>query len=97
MADSHLNNVQKIRIYRSLYMINTFFEDIAFHCRELERTGIFRPNQMLLHRGMVRETQANISHDIVDRMHEIEDQDWYLFGKARIIRDSRNQHFKGLK
>jgi len=39
---------------------------------------IGRPNQMLLHRGMVREMQANISHDIADRMHEMEDQDWFL-------------------
>ncbi len=38
---------------------------------------------MLIHRGMVREMQANISHDIADKMHEVEDQDWYLFGKAR--------------
>ena len=97
MAESHLNNIQKVRVYRSLYHINRLFEDILFQCRELDRTGIFRPNQMLLHRGMVREMQANISHDIADKMHEVEDQDWFLFGKARMIRDTRGEHFRGLK
>jgi hypothetical protein len=52
---------------------------------------------MLLHRGMVRETQANISHDMAGRMHEIEDQEWLLFGKARMIRDNRGERLRGLK
>jgi hypothetical protein len=42
---------------------------------------------MRIFRDFVRELQSEISHDIVDKMHSIEDHDAYRFEKTRIARE----------
>ena len=42
---------------------------------------------MNVFRGLVLELQSQISHDVVDKMHAVEDDDMYRFGKVRIARD----------
>lgn len=39
---------------------------------------------MKVFRGLARELQSMISHDVTDRMHAVEDQDTFHFGKTRI-------------
>ena len=48
--------------------------------------------KMNIFRGLVLELQSQISHDVVDKMHTVEDADMYRFGKTRIARD---EYLKG--
>ncbi|HEY6350485.1 MAG TPA: hypothetical protein VI636_13850 [Candidatus Angelobacter sp.] len=40
--------------------------------------------KMRVFQGLIRELQALISHDVVDKMHAIEDEDSFRYGKTRI-------------
>ena len=82
MAGYH--NTKKLRTYRSLYHGNRCFSEIVHHCWILEQAGFVPIVKMKIFRGLVRELQSQISHDVVDHMHEIEDQDMFEFGKVRI-------------
>jgi hypothetical protein len=82
MAVNHIN--KKLLTYHSLFQINRAFVAIARHCRTLEDAGLLPAPKMRVFRGLVRELQSQISHDITDRMHTLEDIDMFTFGKTRI-------------
>ena len=74
---------RKLETYHSLFQINRAFIAIARHCQILERAGFMPMVKMRILAGLIREMQSKISHDIVDKMHGIEDKDLYEFGKIR--------------
>lgn len=82
MARHHLR--RKLRTYQSLSSINQHFIAIARHCWQLEQAGFMPIAKMRVFQGLARELQALISHDIVDRMHAVEDEDSFRFGRMRI-------------
>lgn len=82
MARNHLN--RKLRTYQSLYEVNRYFRAIARHCWILEHAGFMPIHKMRVFRGLLRELQSQISHDVVDQMHHLEDDDMFRFGKTRI-------------
>ena len=82
MARHHLK--RKLQTYRSLSSINHHFAAISHHVWRLEQAGFMPIVKMKVFRGLVRELQSQISHDVVDRMHDIEDEDMFEFGKVRI-------------
>ena len=82
MARNHLK--RKLQTYQSLASINHHFAAISRHCWRVEQAGFVRAEKMRVFRGLVRELQAQISHDVADKMHAVEDQDMFEFGKVRI-------------
>jgi hypothetical protein len=77
----------KFTAYASLFHVNRAFNAIVAHCYILEKTNMFRPGQMRILRGLTRELQSQISHDIADLMHHIEDGEMYRWEKVRIARE----------
>lgn len=74
----------KFRVYHSLFQINRAFNAVIAHVRELEDSGMFPGFKMKVLRGLTRELQSQISHDIADRMHSVEDDELFRWGKVRI-------------
>jgi hypothetical protein len=82
-----VKQINKLRVYHSLYRINKAFHAVLYHVHELEESGMFSIYKMGVLRDYVRELKAEISHDVVDRMHEIEDSEMYRWEKTRIARE----------
>ncbi|HLJ29997.1 MAG TPA: hypothetical protein VKY85_25040 [Candidatus Angelobacter sp.] len=45
------------------------------------------PLTLTVFRGFVLELQSQISHDVCDSMHALEDEDMFRFGQVRIARE----------
>lgn len=82
MARNHLK--RKLVSYQSLACINEHFQAISHHVHELQQTGFFPGRKMGVFQGLTRELQSMISHDVAERMHDLEDDDMFEFGKVRI-------------
>jgi len=82
LAVHHLR--RKLRTYHSLSSINHHFAAISRHVHILEQTGFLPAVKMRVFQGLIRELQSQISHDVTDHMHAIEDQDMFRFGRTRI-------------
>jgi hypothetical protein len=74
----------KFKVYGSLYQINLAFNSVIAHVHDLEQTGMFPRFKMRVLRGLTRELQSQISHDITDKMHHVEDDEWFRWGKVRV-------------
>ena len=85
MAAHHLR--RKRRTYQALSDLNRAFAAVTRNCHILENSGFLPIFKMNVFRGLVLELQSQISHDVVDRMHAVEDADMYRFGQIRIARD----------
>jgi hypothetical protein len=81
MARTHFK--RKLQTYQALACINQHFEAISRHVNDLEHMGYFRAHKMHVLAAFVRELQSQISHDVVDRMHSIEDTDMFEYDKVR--------------
>ena len=84
MAVRQLN---KLRVYHSLYRINKAFHAVTYHIHELQESGLLPVAKMDVLRHYTHELKAQISHDVVDRMHSIEDDEMYRWEKTRIARE----------
>ena len=84
MAVKQLN---KLRVYHSLFQINRALHAVVYHVHQLEESGMFPIVKMGILRGYVRELQSEISHDVTDTMHHIEDGEMYRWEKVRIARE----------
>ncbi len=84
MAVRQLN---KLHVYHSLYRINKALHHVAYHIHELQESGLLPVAKMDVLRHYTHELKAQISHDVVDRMHEIEDEEMYRWEKTRIARE----------
>jgi hypothetical protein len=82
-----VKQINKLRVYESLYQVNRAFLAIIHHVRVIEYSGMFSIYKMGVLRDLARELQAQISHDVVDRMHQIEDSEMYRWEKTRIARE----------
>lgn len=82
MARNHLK--RKLQTYQALASINEHFDAISRHVFDLEHMGHFRIVKMRTFQGLVRELQSQISHDVCNTMHTIEDNDMFEFGKVRV-------------
>ena len=75
---------RKLQTYEALACLNGHFEAISHHVFDLEHMGFFQGPKMHVFQGLIRELQSQISHDVVDRMHALEDADMFEHGKVRI-------------
>lgn len=85
MAYNH--GSRKLRTYQSLASINRHFAAISHHVRSLEAAGFMPVMKMRVFQGFIRELQSQISHDVCDKMHAVEDNDMFEYGKVRIARE----------
>jgi len=82
-----VKQINKLRVYESLYRINQALHTVLYHIHELEESELMPIVKMGVLRNYVRELKAEISHDVVDRMHEIEDAEMYRWERFRIARE----------
>ncbi len=85
MATNHVS--RKLRTYQSLAHINRHFAAIAHHVKTLEEAGFMPVPKMRVFQNFIRELQSQISHDVCDNMHSVEDKDMFELGKKRIARE----------
>jgi hypothetical protein len=74
----------KLHVYDSLSRINWAFTAINRHLHRVEHSGMFSIYKMNVLRGLARELQSHISHEITDKMHEVEDEEWFRWGQVKI-------------
>jgi hypothetical protein len=79
-----IKNSNKTRVYHSLFQINRALNAVVTHCRTLGNTGILPASKMRVLAGLTRELQSQISHDVADRMHDVEDAEMFRWEKVRI-------------
>jgi hypothetical protein len=82
-----VKQISKLRVYESLYCINKALHVVLYHIHELEESGLMPIVKMGVLLNYVRELKAEISHDVTDKMHEIEDGEMYRWEKFRIARE----------
>ena len=85
MAD--LDVTKKLHVYHVLYRLNLSFAAIVRRCQTLEKFHILQPKFLRLYQGLAQELQAEINEDLLERLHEIELDDRYRFGKVRLARE----------
>ena len=78
-----LDVTKKLHVYHALYRLNLSFAAIVRRCGELEQARVFRPKYLKLFRGFAQELQAEMNSEFVAILSEVEDHDWYRFGKVR--------------
>ena len=82
-----IRQINKLRVYHSLYRINKALHAVTYHIHELQESGLIPVAKMDVLRHYTHELKAQISHDVVDRMHSIEDDEMYRWEKTRIARE----------
>lgn len=77
----------KLRVYRTLYLMNLSFANIVAHCRVLGESRILSPKFTRLYQAYAQELQAEINQDLVEILDGIEAHDMFRFGKVRSARE----------
>jgi hypothetical protein len=77
----------KLRIYHTIYCLNLSFANIVAHCGALGQLQVIGPKYARLFQSYAQELQAEINHDVMSAMDEVESHDQFRFGKARLARE----------
>jgi hypothetical protein len=75
---------QKTDIYETLSGINLAFAAIVEHLTTMRQSGILRSHYGRVLQGLAHELRAEINVELLDKMNQIEMQDWTRYGKVRI-------------
>lgn len=73
----------KAGIYETLASLNTAFAQVVQHLHTLRNTGLFRTKAAKLFPGFAQELQAEFNQEFLERLHQLELDDWNEYGKAR--------------
>ena len=73
----------KLPAYEALHALNRDFEQILAGYEKLRMMGLFRPDDAELFRIMIQETRTGANYDVLEVMHDVEQDDWALFGRLR--------------
>jgi hypothetical protein len=73
---------QKLRGYEALHALNQGFEQVLTEFGRLEKLG-FRRELLAEFQVVVEETRAWANFELLETMHEREEQDWAHFGRLR--------------
>ncbi len=82
-----LEVTKKLHIYHTLCRLNRSFSAIVIHCRELQEAGVLEPKLGRRFQGFTQEIQSEINETLLETMHEIELDDYNLYGKIRLARE----------
>jgi hypothetical protein len=74
---------QKTEIYESLSGLIMSFSGVVEYVKALQRHGILTPKYNRLFSGFAHELQAEITAEILTRLHDLEMRDWTRYGKVR--------------
>ena len=74
---------EKLTVYETLHTLNRGFEQVLADLEKLEKLRLFRPDLSNIFRIMVQETRTHVSFELIEVMHEVEQEDWALFGRQR--------------
>jgi hypothetical protein len=80
---------KKLLIYHTLYRLNLSFSNIISECGTLQQAGILSQGDARLYRGLTQELQSELNQFALERMHQIELDDWGRFGKIRQAEEKR--------
>lgn len=86
-----LDLTKKLIVYDTLCKLNQACSEIITGCRGLEELNVFNPENLLFFRGFIRELQSGLNHEIMNGMQQIEEHDWFQFGKFRTIWEKRQK------
>jgi hypothetical protein len=75
---------QKTEVYETLSGINLAFGAIVDHLTTMRQSGILRGRYGRVLQGLAHELRAEIDVELLDKINEIEMQDWTRYGKVRI-------------
>jgi len=92
MAKTHLTSGDRLRIYQAVFRINRSFHLIV--CRLIELRGIrhtFASKNLAQLRALTQEMQAEINNYVLEKMRDVETEDWHSFGKVRVQRDKKKK------
>lgn len=88
MARPNLSSEERLEVYGRLYLLNREFHRITVWLSQLYETEIFDFDRLEELRGLTQDVQGEINHYIFEKFGEIEEQDWYFFGKIRASREN---------
>jgi len=74
---------EKATVYETLHALNRDFEQILAGYEKLRMMGLFRPDDAELFRIMIQETRTGANYDVLEVMHDVEQDDRALFGRLR--------------
>src|ERR1051326_8126022 len=74
---------QKLHAYQTLFSLNQAFESVLADLRRLQRLPFFRPAFLREFQVMVEETRACVNFELVESLHNREQDDWARFGRLR--------------
>jgi hypothetical protein len=80
---AELDVTKKLSVYHLLYRINPSFTNIVRRCGDLQQARVFRPKYLRQFQGFAQELQAEINQDLLETLNEVEQNDWYRYGKVR--------------
>lgn len=75
---------QKTEVYETLSGINLAFAAVVDHLTTMQQSGILRSHYARVLQGLTHELRAEINVELLDKMNQIEMQDWTRYGKVRI-------------
>ena len=75
---------QKLRVYENLFTLNQAFEQVLSNLRHLQEFPFFRREFLREIQVVVEETRAWVNFDLIEVMHNREQNDWTRFGRLRL-------------
>jgi hypothetical protein len=78
-----LDVTEKTEIYHTLYQLNAAFTEVVNNCRKLQQTGLTDSKASKLFPSFAQELQAEINSEFIERLHDLELNEWGEHGKAR--------------
>jgi hypothetical protein len=74
---------QKTEIYETLSSLNMAFAGIVQHLHTLQKIGLSKSKVAKLFPDFAQEMQAEFNQQFLEDLHQLELDDWNVYGKAR--------------
>jgi hypothetical protein len=75
---------QKTEVYETLSGINLAFAAIVEHLQTMRQSRIVSSRYATVLQGLTKELQSEVNVELLEKMNQIELQDWTRYGKVRI-------------
>ena len=83
MAKTHLTSGERLRTYEAIFLLNQAFHLIVCRLSDLSKLRTFNPTILYELKALTQEMQAEINTYLCEKLHDVELEDWYSFGKVR--------------
>lgn len=82
-TEKTFDTTKKARIYHTLANMSSSFSSIVRYCEDLQQAGVLTPRYKRLFQAFTMEVQAELNHQIIEAVDQVELADWGRFGKVR--------------